>query len=205
MGYPAFFDQVPSITLYDPLGDLLGAFEQGDLEISYYDCTKLAGHSCPTVASAYLMAHAGLRALYPDTPPVRSRIRVELQAPKEEGVAGVIGNVVAYIVGAGDEGGFKGIGGVYARNNLLSYGHSALQGTLRLTDIDNHISVTLSADTSLVPGSPDMAPLMQKSMQGIATAEEEQKFQTLWQNRVKAILLDEDIQKKILTLTKENV
>ena len=60
MNYPSFFDRVEPISLQDPLSNFLGAFVDGKLDITYLDCVKLAGHSCPTVAGAYLMACKGL-------------------------------------------------------------------------------------------------------------------------------------------------
>jgi hypothetical protein len=125
-----------------------------------------------------------------------------MQAPKAEGVTGVIGNVIAYIIGASDEGGFKGIGGTFSRNDLLRFGVSQLAGMVRLTRIDTGDSVTLSSDTSQVPGSPEMMPLMQKAMQGAASDAEKVQFQALWQGRVEAMLLSSDLQDKIITIHK---
>lgn len=65
MKHPAFFDEAPRIVVRDPLADLLGAAEGGLLEYRYLDAVRLAGHSCPTVAGAWLMARAALRSLYP--------------------------------------------------------------------------------------------------------------------------------------------
>ena len=200
MNYPAFFDKVPTLLLQDPLGGFLGAFDQGRVEISYLDCAKLAGHSCPTVASAYLLARRGLGKLYPEGSPQRGMIKVEMRAAKEEGVTGVIANVISYIVGGNDEGGFKGIGGTFSRRDLLSFGHTELEGMVRLTRTDTGASVTLSSDTSQVPGSPQMMPLMQKAMQGAASDEEKAQFGTLWQARVEAMLLDSELQDKIVTI-----
>ena len=200
MNYPAFFDKVPILLLQDPLGGFLGAFDQGRVEISYLDCAKLAGHSCPTVASAYLLARRGLGKLYPEGSPQRGMIKVEMRAAKEEGVTGVIANVISYIVGGNDEGGFKGIGGTFSRRDLLSFGHTELEGMVRLTRTDTGASVTLSSDTSQVPGSPQMMPLMQKAMQGAASDEEKAQFGTLWQARVEAMLLDNELQDKIVTI-----
>jgi len=200
MNYPAFFDKVPTLLLQDPLGGFLGAFDQGRVEISYLDCAKLAGHSCPTVASAYLLARRGLGKLYPEGSPQRGMIKVEMSAAKEEGVTGVIANVISYIVGGNDEGGFKGIGGTFSRRDLLSFGHTELEGMVRLTRTDTGASVTLSSDTSQVPGSPQMMPLMQKAMQGAASDEEKAQFGTLWQARVEAMLLDSELQDKIVTI-----
>jgi len=53
MKYPSFIDVVPKIKLYDPLAEFLGAIDDGIVEYIYFDAIKLAGHSCPTVASAY--------------------------------------------------------------------------------------------------------------------------------------------------------
>ena len=69
MTYPAFFDAVPTLTLHDPLADLLGAVSDGLMTYGYTDAVKLAGHSCPTVAGAYLMTLKALGRLYPDGPP----------------------------------------------------------------------------------------------------------------------------------------
>ena len=86
MRFPEFFAAAPRITVRDPLARLLGAAEDGVFEYTYADTVKLAGHSCPTVASAYLMTRAAMRALYPDTLPERGGIRVELHADRLEGV-----------------------------------------------------------------------------------------------------------------------
>jgi hypothetical protein len=66
MQYPDFYSKIAPIKLYDPLSDFLGAFKEGKLEISYLDCVKLTGHSCPTVAGAYLMAMQGTEMHYGD-------------------------------------------------------------------------------------------------------------------------------------------
>jgi formylmethanofuran dehydrogenase subunit E len=188
MSYPSFYSDTDSITLYDPLADYLGAVDEGVMTIDYLDCVKLAGHSCPTVAGAYLMAREGLAALYPDSLPRRSEIRVELSGAEDEGVVGVTGNVIGYITGAGGAGGFKGIGGKFGRNDRLAYG-VAFEGDVRLTRLDTGASVRLSYDPSAVPGDPNMKPLMQKALRGDATPEEARTFETLWQNRTRAILI----------------
>lgn len=64
MRYPAFFDEVPRIVLRDPLAEFLGALEGGLVEFSYLDAVRPAGHSCPTVASAYGLTRRALGALY---------------------------------------------------------------------------------------------------------------------------------------------
>ena len=200
MHYPSFYDTVAPIHLHDPLADFLGATSEGTVTINYLDCVKLAGHSCPTVAGAYLMAREGLRQLYSDAPPRRSEILVELSGAQDEGVVGVVGHVISYITGAGGVGGFKGIGGHFARNDRLHYG-VALDGDVRLTRIDTRQSVTLRYNPASIPGDPDMKSLMQKSLSQKASPEEQAHFQTLWQGRTEAILSAQDTT-SFLTITK---
>ena len=71
MDYPKFFNEIETIKLKDELSDFLGTFKDGIVEFSYLDVVKSAGHSCPTVAGAYLMAREGLKALYEDEIPKR--------------------------------------------------------------------------------------------------------------------------------------
>ena len=201
MEKPAFYDAIKPIEMFDPLADFLGAFPQGHMQISYADCVTLAGHSCPTVAGAFLMAREGLTALYPDALPHRSEILVELSGAEDSGVVGVVGHVIGYITGAGGIGGFKGIGGKFARNDRLRYGVN-FDGDVRLTRMENGATVTLRYDPSAVPGDPRMKPLMQKTLQEKATPEEIATFQSLWQGRTEAILTARNTT-PFLTLTKE--
>ncbi len=199
MKYPAFFDKVPSIALQDPLSDFLGAFEEGKLEIGYLDCVKLAGHSCPTVAGAYLMARKGLERLYPDGLPQRGQIHVAMKEDEATGVTGVVCNVISFIAGANGVSGFKGIGGHFSRDNLVSY-NVPMDGEVTLTRLDTDDRVTLTYTPSVVPADPMMQPLMGKALQGMATPEEEATFGRLWQQRVEKILLSTDLWDKMITL-----
>ena len=186
MGYPKFYDSVASIALIDPLAKVLGAFENGEYEISYLEVVKAAGHSCPTVAGAYLMTQAALKALYPDERAVRGTIKVEFKEELEEGVAGVIGNVVSQITGATDKSGFKGLGGKFARHSLMQF-KSDINSSARFTRVDNGKSVDVIYDPSNIPADPQMMPLMQKMQSGNAASQDIQMFGQLWQDRVKRI------------------
>ena len=200
MNYPEFFDAVPAIKLVDPLGEFLGAFNSGLVDINYLDCVKLSGHSCPTVASAYVMAKIALEALYGEDRAVRSEIKISMKDSKDEGVTGVIGNIISYIAGAGDNGGFKGIGAKFSRDNLLSFSNQTQELAVKLTRIDNGKSVEISCDTSKIPGSPEMMELMQKSLQGSATTQESELFQSLWQKRVMTLLTSQSVQQDAITI-----
>ena len=94
MSLPEFFARIPTITLRDPLAELLGAAEGGLIEYAFADAVKLAGHSCPTVAGAWLMSVRALRALYGDEIPVRGNVAVALHENLDSGVAGVIASHV---------------------------------------------------------------------------------------------------------------
>lgn len=189
MEYPKFYDNVQKVKLYDPLSELLGSFEGGVIQFKYIQIVKAAGHSCPTVAGAYLMTLRALKALYPDTLPVRGEIKVEFKEAMEDGVAGVIGNVVAQITGATDKSGFKGLGGKFVRHSLMFF-NAPINSSARFTRTDTGKSVDVYYDPSSVQGDPKQQMLMQKIMQGQADQEEKKEFGRLWQQRVEKILID---------------
>jgi len=186
MNYPEFFKEVEVIKVVDPLSNVLGAFEMGKYEFNYLDVVKSAGHSCPTVAGAYLITAEALKALYPTELAVRGNIKVEFSEPMEEGVAGVISNVVSQITGATDKSGFKGLAGKFARHSLMNF-NSDISSSARFTRVDSGKSVDVYYDPSSVAPSPNMGPLMQKMMGGLAEPSEIKEFGELWQDRVKRI------------------
>jgi formylmethanofuran dehydrogenase subunit E len=186
MSYPKFFDEVESIKLKDPLSQVLGAFENGEYDITYLEVVKAAGHSCPTVAGAYIMTNEALKALYPNMRAVRGAIKVEFEEALEEGVAGVIGNVVSHITGATDKSGFKGLQGQFARHSLMHF-NSSIESSARFTRVDTGKSVDVNYNHTAIPTDPSMMSLMKKLSSGEATGEEVKKFGELWQDRVKRI------------------
>lgn len=189
MGYPAFFDAVPRIRLRDPLADFLGAAEDGLIDYGYPDAVRLAGHSCPTVASAYWMTVLALEALYPDQVPERGGLRMQFRSPCEAGVTGVMAAVVSLLTGAAGEGGFKGLAGRFVRRELLHYAADIPQ-EIRYIRLDGGGQVDVAADLRPVPADPELSPLMQRCLGGLAGTEEQGRFGTLWQERVRRILLD---------------
>jgi len=195
--YPAFYDKVEPFILKDDLAEFLGATEDGIIQIDYIDCVKLAGHSCPTVAGSFILAKVALQELFVSEMPKRSQVKIEFKEPKDSGVTGVIGSVLSFILGSNDEGGFAGIGGKFNRKNLLSYGNNDVAGMVRFTRIDNNESITLTLDTSAVPGNPNMQPLMQKTLMGQASQEEAKEFGKLWQARVEYMLTQPNLWSEI--------
>ena len=186
MNYPEFFDKVETIVLKDDLSAFLGTFENGEVEFSYLDVVKQAGHSCPTVAGAYLVVLEGLKALYPNETPQRGEIEVAFKESLEEGVSGVIANVVTQITGATEISGFKGIGGNFVRHSLMSF-NNPIDSSIKLTRKDNGNSVEVIYNPNSVSPSPQMGMLMNKIMSGGASMEDRVSFGKLWQDRVERI------------------
>lgn len=189
MPFPAFFDAAPRLTVRDPLARFLGAADDGVIEYAYVDVVKLAGHSCPTVASAYLMTRAALLALHPGTLPERGGIRVELRDDRLEGATGVVANVASYLTGATHDTGFKGIGGRFDRRGLLFFGVD-VPGQIRFTRVDTGAAVVVSARLDRVPSDPRLALLLPRCLNGHATATEEALFQSIWQGRVRTLVAE---------------
>lgn len=189
MSFPEFFARIPTITLRDPLAEFLGAAEGGLIEYGYADAVRTAGHSCPTVAGAWLMTVRALRRLYGEAVPERGGLRVEFQESQDNGVAGVIGSIVTLLTGATGSGGFKGIGGHFVRRDLLSFATPNLGG-VRFSRLDNGATVTCRLDLSSVPADPRIGQLLPALLGGDAGPEDFQSFAELWQERVRRILID---------------
>lgn len=189
MIYPAFFDQAPSITVRDGLAEFLGAFSDGIITYRYIDAVRLAGHSCPTVAGAYLLTRRAMALLYPNEVPERGGVQVRFATSIDEGVTGVIGSVVSLITGAAGLGGFKGIGHNFRRQNLM-YFACAVEGEARFERLDTGASVQLALHLNRVDADPRTSVLLRRLLEGLATPQEAREFGELWQDRVRRILTD---------------
>lgn len=189
MPYPDFFDQVPRITLRDPLAELLGSATGGLLSYGYADAVRLAGHSCPTVAQAYWLGVRAVKALYGDEMPARGDIQVSLRDPLEAGTTGVTASVLGLLTGAASGGGFAGLGGQFVRRGLLQF-DADIETELRFTRTDTGQAVLAQGHAHSVPGDPQTMRLMQLCLSGQATDEQRTVFGQLWQARVRRILLD---------------
>lgn len=188
MNYPTFFDQIPSIRLADPLADFLGAMENGIVEFNYLDAVKLAGHSCPTIAGAYMATYKALEALYPDSIAQRGGVKVEVKDSLTNGVTGVIANVITQITGATRESGFKGINGNFVRHSLLEF-DADIRGQFRFTRLDTGKSVDVNYNP-VVPPEASQQMLMQKLLTNTASGEDKEEFKKVWQERVRKILVE---------------
>lgn len=186
MNYPTFFDSVPTITLKDPLSNFLGSFTDGIVEFSYLDIVKSAGHSCPTVAGAYLSTLKGIETLYGDEMPIRGNISVALKEDVTKGVTGVISNVITQITGATEITGFKGLNGNFVRHSLMEF-NADIESEIQFTRLDTGASVSVSYDPNSVGVDPKMQELMGKMMKQVATPDEKLEFGQIWQQRVSNI------------------
>jgi hypothetical protein len=191
MNFPSFFAAAPTLSLRDPLAQFLGATADGTITYGYADAVKLAGHSCPTVAGAYLMLRKGLAALYGSELPERGAIEVHLRDARDQGVTGVIASVATLITGAAPETGFGGIGasGRFSRRGLLCF-DAPIDGLMVLRRRDTGQSVELDLDAAAVPPDPAMGPLFSRAAAGQADEVERARFAGLWQDRVARMLLE---------------
>ena len=191
MDFPDFFADVPSITLRDPLAAFLGVSKTGVMTYVYGDAVKLAGHSCPTVAGAYLMVRRGLSYLYGNEMPERGGVEVYLRDQRDQGTTGVIATVAMLLTGAAPETGFGGIGahGRFSRRDLLHF-LAPIEGILALRRHDNGNGVVLDLDVSSVPPVREMQMLFPKVASEQADEDEQSRFGALWQSRVEKMLIE---------------
>lgn len=195
---PEFFSLVEPLVMRDPLAETLGAVEPGDtLTYTFADCVKLAGHVCPSVASAYKMTQMAMRELYPSGVPVRGEVEVRLHGGRTDGAIGPIGQVMQYLTGAATETGFNGLGGLFVRAEKFQYDEDApqtggLTASFRRTDTGREVEVT--GMPHLIPMTPEEQEgggYMPAVVRGTATPEERKKFLGFWLGKVRRILLEE--------------
>lgn len=199
MRTPAFFDQAPSIVMYDALAQTLGAAQDGVIEYRYLDAVKLAGHSCPTVAGAWLMTRAALARLYPGQTPHRGEVRVAMRDPQDAGVTGVIASVAGLVTGAAGSGGFKGLAGRHGRRDLLVFG-VPMRGEMRFTRLDTDRSVEVSHHPEAASRPADLGMLMQAALSPQADSAQSEAFVRAWQGWVRAILVEHADDPDLITM-----
>ncbi|KFI22556.1 hypothetical protein [Nitrosococcus oceani] len=192
MSFPNFFDEAPVVRVRDPLAQLLGASADGIIDYRYADAVRLAGHSCPTVVGAFLTGRAALAALYPDTLPERGGVTVQMPAPEHDGTSGVIAQVLTLLTGAAGGGGFKGLGGRFARNSLLDFASAsgANGGAVHFKRLDTGTAVAVSFNAGTVPMDAAQQKRIMAVLQGYADTEVLAAFAEAWQDRVRRLLLE---------------
>ena len=189
MKYPEFFNSIEPIKMEDELARFLGAIDDGIIEYSYFDIVKTAGHSCGTVAGAYLTALKGLKALYSEDIPQRGEIKIEIKKSPADDNAGVVGCVLSNITGATTDYGFGGIpGGKFNRRGLLFY-NVDMEADVRFTRLDTGKQIGVNYR----PGKVVNPMAILKSAIGPDATEENKKtFPDRFQNMVKTVFENAD-------------
>ena len=111
---------------------------------------------------------------------------------RHEGTTGVIASIATLLTGAAAETGFHGIGPAhrFKRQDLLQYGAASIDGMMVLKRRDTGAAVQVELNAGIIPFHPDMQALLPKAVSGYATPAEMQRFGEVWQERVRAILID---------------
>jgi hypothetical protein len=189
MKHPSFFDSIESITLYDDLSRFLGVNDDGLITLSYLDIVKTAGHSCATVGGAYLIALKGLQALYPEKPPVRGEIKVEIKKATTDDNAGVVGCVLSNITGATTDYGFGGIPtGKYNRRELLFF-EADIDADVCFTRLDTGKKVCVNYKPQTVVNP---MKILKSAIMPDAKQEDIESFPQRFQDMVKTVFENAD-------------
>lgn len=176
------------LELSDPLAEALGALQPGErFRYRYDDVVRLAGHSCPTVAGAWVMARGALAALYPGQTPVRGDIEITMGGPPSDGALGPQSQVLSLLTGAAGDTGFGGLAGRWRRRGLLRF-DPALAGAVRFRRVDTGAWVEVRFDASAAPRAPEVAALLPLIVAGSASEAQRREFAAAWQQRVGSIV-----------------
>ena len=189
MKFPDFYELAPVVPTRDAFAATLGAAQDGLLEYNYVDAVRLAGHSCPTVAGAFLIGRAALAALYPEGPAERGAISVHMPAPEDEGTTGVIAQVLTLLTGAAADNGFHGIQGRFRRKGLLSFADSR-EGRRSSSNASTPAQQwRWNSMFRWYRGTRPRGRLM-AILQDRADASQREAFANAWQARVRRLLLE---------------
>jgi len=193
------------IIMNEPLAEILGAFEKDSIiGYQFKDVVKLAGHPCPTITGAYLCCKKALEKLYGKDIPIRGEISVIIYGKPDEGVYGVISQVFSFITGAAPSTGFKGLGTMYKRKDLLKFidGKDSEELKFEFKRNDNGKKVIVSFFPQNIPENQEdsfkMSGLFQKVLWGVAKKDEKREFQDLWMKKIERMLNEENINKWII-------
>lgn len=200
-----FIREAGPIRLREPLAEILGAFEEDGaiLEYSFTDAVKMAGHSCPSVAGAFLCCQEALDRLYPgDDMPVRGEIAVTVYGGPDEAAYGAMSQVISLITGAAPATGFKGLGGSFVRKDLLTFSPAkpdpaAISFEFKRLDTDQAVLAKFYPWAIPFPEEKGrrLGELLGKVVSGAGSSEEKKEFRDLWMEKIEWMLAERrDIQ-----------
>lgn len=186
------FPTEPTLRLYDPLGELMGA-GGGLFDYCFDDVVKLSGHACPTVAGGFLLVKRALELLYGDEQAQRGDIKVTVYGREDQGSLGPLTQVITQLTGAAAENGFQGLAGQYVRQGLMRFDdrNPQLSGRFRFESLSSGKQVTLVYDASSIAGSPSMGEDLGAILSGVADEAIRDRFRDAWRERVLRILQDQ--------------
>jgi hypothetical protein len=137
-----------------------------------------------------LIGRAALAALYPDEPAERGNIAVRMPAPEDEGVTGVMAQVLTLLTGAAADNGFQGMRGRFKRKGLLSFAEHREGEAIIFRRLDNDACVAVTLDVSLIPADPAQGERLMAILQDCANPSQQIAFADAWQDRVRRLLLE---------------
>ena len=190
-----FFDDAEEIRLKDPLSYILGAMDEGEVMVfNYSDAAKMAGHSCAAVSGAYQITAKAVKFLYGDEPGVRGDIKVTIKGKPTDLAYGPMSQVMSLITGAATETGFHGLGGGrFGRYQLMKFDEDDfVPNTFIFERRDTGKKVKIAYNPQALPENPRMGEVAGLTMSGTASKEQREEFFSLWQGKVKKILLEDD-------------
>lgn len=184
------FPKTPAIVCYDPLAGLLGAGEE-PFTYTFDDAVKLAGHACPTIAGAFLLAKRALEILFPNVIPQRGDVVITVPGQFDEGVTGPITQILTLVTGAAAQNGFKGFGGQFNRMNLMRlHKEAGIAEPYTFERISTRSRVRLFYNPKHFNPSPKISELLPLLLANQATNAQKIEFGSIWRQRVLDILAD---------------
>ena len=196
-----FLRQVEPIRFKEPFAETLGAFKKNDavVEYTFVEVVKLAGHVCPATAGTYLFCREALKKLYPDEIPIRGDITISVHGEPQEGVYGVVSQILSFLTGAAPATGFKGLGNKFIRQDLLKFHPKKTDSTALCFEfgrLDSDKTVFVEFSPEKIPFAPEKAKrlgqLMGRVIGEIAEEDEIKEFQDLWLEKVRDMIFERE-------------
>src|SRR5690625_1990947 len=132
------------------------------------------------------MTVKALKHLYGDEVPERGGVRVFFPDNIQEGVTGVMANVITLLLGATNDTGFKGLAGRFDRRNLLFSGEG-FEGDIAFERVDTGQRVTVTYHARAVPPAAEMMPAWQNAINAPLGSPESREFLVYRHDRVRRI------------------
>ena len=166
--------------------------ENEPVAITFEEVGKAAGHVCPTVAGAYLVAKRALKELYGDELPIRGNVKVTIFGAADLMVNGPIAQVFNHILGSAPITGFAGLGGKYRRRNLLTFKEDTVNpGVFEFERVDTRKKVRVAYNPEFITPREqfgDISYLLNAALSEGSSKTERNAFATAWLTRVFDIL-----------------